>query len=78
MKTCKEFCDMFSDYIDGDVCESECDSIEEHLQDCPPCDLLFESFRRSINVCNQGISDEIPEAVRDRLRMFLRENCKKQ
>ena len=78
MKTCKEFCDMFSDYIDGDICEAECSVIEEHLQDCPPCELLFRSFRASIKMCNEGVSDEIPEKVCERLRIFLRENCRKE
>jgi len=78
MKNCKEFCDMFSDYIDGDICESECSVIEEHLQSCPPCEVLFRSFRASIKMCNKGVSDEIPEKVRERLRIFLRENCRKE
>ena len=78
MKDCKEFCDMFSDYVDGEVCEAECSLIEEHLQDCPPCDQLFHSFQTTVQMCKHGVSDEVPEKVRERLRTFLREHCRKQ
>ena len=78
MKTCKDFCDRLSDYLDGDVCESECSSIEEHLRDCPPCDEMLRSFQASVRLCSEGVSDEVPEKVRERLRIFLREHCLKE
>ena len=78
MNDCKEFCDKFSDYLDGEICESECCLIEEHLKDCPPFDQLFHEFQTTVQMCKHGVSDELPETVRERLRAFLREHCKKE
>ena len=76
MKTCKEFCDHLSDYLDGEITEYECKLIEEHLQVCPPCAVMYESLKTTVSICEKGISAEMPEEVKTRLRMFLRTHCK--
>lgn len=76
-KKCKELCDKLSDYLDGDLGQKECVLIEEHLRECPPCSLIYESLRTAVSVCEKGISDDIPEDVHERLRQFLRERCQK-
>jgi predicted anti-sigma-YlaC factor YlaD len=75
MKTCKEFCNMLSDYLDGEIGPHECQLIEEHLESCPPCAMLYFSLKTTLDICNQGVSDEIPVDVQERLRAFLREHC---
>lgn len=76
VKTCRDFCKHLSDYLDGETGEQECRLIEEHLEDCPPCAIVFRSLRISVDICGKGVSDEIPLEVRERLREFLREHCK--
>ena len=76
MKTCKEFCEQLSDYLDGEIGERECRLIEDHLEVCQPCALLFESLKLTVKICEQGISDEVPPEVRSRLKDFLRKHCK--
>ena len=78
LKSCKDFCDCLSDYLDGEIEEKECRLIEEHLDKCPPCELIFRSLRKTVDICGQGVSDRIPEDVRMRLKNFLRERCGKQ
>ena len=34
---CRELLDALSDYVDGELDESLCADIEEHLKDCNPC-----------------------------------------
>jgi len=75
MKTCEEFCRYLSDYLDGEVGETECRLIEEHLEVCPPCALYFESLKTTVEICGKGVSDEIPEEVRVALKTFLRTHC---
>jgi predicted anti-sigma-YlaC factor YlaD len=75
MKTCKEFCDHLSDYLDGEIGEHECKLIEDHLQVCPPCSLMYQSLKTTVDVCEKGISEDMPEAVKTRLKMFLRRHC---
>jgi len=75
MKTCKDYCDHLSDYLDGEVGENECRLIEEHLEVCPPCAVMYKSLKQTVNMCEKGVSAEIPSEVRKRLKEFLRENC---
>jgi predicted anti-sigma-YlaC factor YlaD len=77
MKTCKDFCDHLSDYLEGDIGEKECELIKEHLDKCPPCELIFRSLRKTVDICGKGVSAGIPEEVRIRLKNFLREHCGK-
>ncbi len=76
MKTCKEFCARLSDYLDGEIGQHECSLIEEHLRKCPPCAQAFESLRATVQICSEGVSDEIPDEVRQRLKEYLRKHCK--
>lgn len=76
MKTCKELCEQLSDYLDGSVGERECRLIEEHLGKCPPCALMYESLRITVSICEKGVSDEVPQDVRSRLKNFLRKHCR--
>ena len=75
MKTCKDYCDHLSDFLDGDIGEEECKCIEEHLALCQPCSLIYQSLRTTVHLCSKGVSEEIPEDVRTQLKMFLREHC---
>ena len=78
MKTCADYCDHLSDYLDGDIGEEECRSLEEHLALCQPCSLVLESLRTTLHLCGKGVSCDIPEDVRTKLKMFLREHCGKE
>ena len=75
MKTCSDFCDRLSDYLDGDIGEEDWSRVEEHLALCQPCSLVYQSLKTSVQLCGKGVSDDIPEDVRTKLKMFLREHC---
>jgi hypothetical protein len=78
MKTCADYCEHLSDYLDGDIGEEECKSLEEHLALCQPCSLVLESLKTTLRLCDKGVSCDIPEDVRTKLKMFLREHCGKE
>ncbi|MGO8821912.1 MAG: anti-sigma factor family protein, partial [Desulfomonilaceae bacterium] len=52
MKKCKDFCDKLSDYLDKELGENECVLIEEHLDSCAPCSLIFEGLKIAVLVCS--------------------------
>ncbi|MEJ2716236.1 MAG: anti-sigma factor [Deltaproteobacteria bacterium] len=74
-KTCRYFCEHLSDYLDGLMEANECRLLEMHLAECPPCRLIYQSLELTVSLCGQGISDEVPEGVKQRLKQFLREHC---
>lgn len=75
MKKCKEFCEQFSDFLDGELSADDCRLIEEHLAECSSCNLEYKSLRSTVEVCSKGISDDMPEKVRNRLKAFLKQRC---
>jgi anti-sigma factor RsiW len=75
MRTCKFFCEQLSDYLDGELADTECELIEDHLEVCPPCNMMYQSLKTTVEICNLGIPEEIPEDIRVRLKRFLREHC---
>lgn len=77
MKKCKDFCDKLSDYLEGEIAPNECRLIEEHLSDCPPCSLTYQSLKTTVDICGKAFSEEIPHDVKARLRAFLKEHCGK-
>lgn len=75
MKTCKDLCDCLSDYLDGEMSEDQCKLIEEHLDRCPPCQLMYQSLLTTVEICGKALPAEIPDEAREKLRRFLREHC---
>lgn len=73
---CRVYCEHLSDYLDGEVESCTCREIEEHLRECPPCALVYESLKTTVEICGKGVSDSVPEEVRQRLRDYLRANCR--
>jgi predicted anti-sigma-YlaC factor YlaD len=78
MKTCADYCDYLSDYLDGDIGEEERRYLEEHLALCQPCSNVYESLRTTVELCGKSVPGDIPEDVRAKLKMFLREHCGKE
>lgn len=76
MKRCEDFCRYLSDYLDGEVGKEECRLIEQHLEVCPPCAATYEALKATVDICGKGLSDDMPESVRTRLKEFLRTHCK--
>ena len=61
MDECKRFCDQLSEYLDKEVTEDECKLIEEHLDVCPPCSMVYESLKTTVAVCGKAIPEDLPE-----------------
>ncbi len=78
LKTCKDFCKHLSDYLEGEIGERECRLIRAHLEQCPPCALAFRSLRTTVDLCCKGVTDAMPQDVKNRLRKFLRDHCCKE
>ncbi|MBN2382943.1 zf-HC2 domain-containing protein [bacterium] len=74
---CKEIVRKISEYIDGELGSSECESIREHIENCPTCRSFFSSFTRNIELCRELLKVEMPEEIKSRLRQRLEEEYKR-
>jgi RNA polymerase sigma-70 factor (ECF subfamily) len=81
-ESCKEVFDMLSEYLDRELSAATCKDIEAHLAGCPPCIEFLNSLKRTIRLCHDCESTEVPRpltpAERDKLaaayRSFLAAN----
>jgi anti-sigma factor (TIGR02949 family) len=69
--TCAEIVKLLSDYIDGEMDDVTRARLEQHLQDCPPCDEFLDEFRNSVKLVNQIKKETIPQEMKRRLHDFL-------
>ncbi|MDH7500456.1 MAG: zf-HC2 domain-containing protein [candidate division NC10 bacterium] len=74
---CKDLLEVLSDFVDGELEESLCADIEEHLKGCDPCRVVVDSTKKTITLFKENLPYEIPLEVKDRLQRVLRERWKK-
>jgi anti-sigma factor RsiW len=68
---CKEMLAELSDYIDGELEERLCAEIEAHMRDCPDCQVMVDSLRRTVVLYRTHGQSELPPDVRSRLYTVL-------
>jgi anti-sigma factor RsiW len=66
--TCREFTDVLSDYLDGDLALAERTCFDEHLGECPDCVVYLRGYEETIRlgkaVCrddHDAVADDVPE-----------------
>lgn len=72
---CRELVDAVTDYLDGEVDESQRRVIESHLEGCDGCRVALDQFRTVIRLAGRLTAADvarIDELVRDRLMATLR------
>lgn len=69
---CGELIEELSDYLDGAASQRLCHEIETHLADCPDCQILIKTLRKTV-VLYQGKAESkpLPNDVRRRLCRVL-------
>ena len=67
-KQCRHLRDSLSDYVDGILGEELCEEIDRHLEECQDCQVIVDSFRKTIYLYHRSAkSPTLPEDVRKRL-----------
>jgi anti-sigma factor RsiW len=65
--SCREHFAALSEYLDGELDPAVCADLEEHMDDCPPCQAFLESLRRTVDLTRHLPDQELPEEVRQEL-----------
>lgn len=76
--TCTEFLAMLDDVIDESVAAETRAQIEQHMQACEHCEVVFNTTRRTIEIYKSHEIYELPTELRDRLHSAIMERCKKK
>lgn len=68
---CRELFEKLSEYIDNELDQADCDTIEKHLRQCPPCQACLATLQQTVAMCRELKSSAIPEDVSNRLRAMI-------
>ena len=72
MICCKECLELLHDYLAGELNPEINASLEEHLEDCPPCIAFVNTYKSTTQLCRTTLkSNEIPDIVKKRLKEFV-------
>ena len=75
MICCKECLELLHDYLEGELNPEVNASLEEHLEDCPPCIAFVNTYKTTTDFCRTTLkSTEIPDVVKERLKEFVEKN----
>ena len=71
---CSKLFAQLSEYIDRELDEVTCQSIEKHIAQCPPCQACLSTLKRTVALCKQMDSDKVPQALKQRLQEMMKQN----
>jgi anti-sigma factor RsiW len=69
---CRQVLASVSAYLDGDLDQTACESIDRHGAQCASCAKVIAGLRDTVGLCRQAGSLPVPDAVRLRARAQVR------
>jgi anti-sigma factor RsiW len=70
---CRDLIAVIDDYVDGRLPADEVRALEQHLAGCEACRAYLATYRRTRVLGARAGRVEMPDEMRARLRLFLRE-----
>ena len=74
--TCTEFLQLLDDLIDDTVSVPLRSEIEQHLDKCGHCEVVFNTTRKTIEIYRCNEIYDLPPDLRERLHAAIMERCK--
>lgn len=65
---CPNILTLFSQHLEGDIDQSACARMEEHLVRCPHCRGVCGSLKRTLAACRQLPAPEVPASLAESIR----------
>nr|MBN2277982.1 zf-HC2 domain-containing protein [candidate division Zixibacteria bacterium] len=78
MKSCKKHIQHICDYIDGEIDESLCFELEQHLKECKDCRIMVDTLRQTVILCREGRKKPLPRELEERLSDAIRQRWEKK
>lgn len=73
---CEELLAALNQYVDGELEPAICDSFQEHLKGCNPCQIVVDNIRQTIQLFRADQRFDLPPTLHQRLARALRERWK--
>lgn len=71
MKECKKYIQEIVDFIDGEIDESLCAELTEHLKSCENCRIMVDTLKQTVVLCRDGKIEKLPPGLEARLNKNL-------
>lgn len=71
MLTCKEFLAWLNEYLDEDAAEDIRKKVEQHVNACPNCWVIFDTTKKTLKIYKGMEPQELPKDVESRLMAAL-------
>jgi predicted anti-sigma-YlaC factor YlaD len=78
MMTCRELTELLLDFVSGDLPQEKIEHIQDHLNDCPPCVAILNTYRLTIQMTRRLPCSPLPPTCEQRLRAVVAEQWKQQ
>ncbi len=75
--TCTEFLQLLDDLIDDAVSTTLRSEVEQHLQKCGHCEVVFNTTRKTIEIYRCHEIYELPADLRERLHTAIMDRCRR-
>jgi predicted anti-sigma-YlaC factor YlaD len=67
-ENCRQLLNSLSDYIDGDLQQALCETIDAHMADCENCRIVVDTLRKTVYLYQTSTDvPEMPTDVKERL-----------
>jgi predicted anti-sigma-YlaC factor YlaD len=75
--SCDQFMSAFGDYLEGDIADEVRHQLDSHLGHCRTCQVIYDSFRKTLRILTDSGSFDLPEAaakpIRDKIMARIRD-----
>ena len=78
MKHCSKYIQNIADYIDGEIDETLCAKLEEHLKNCNNCRIMVDTLKQTVVLCRDGKKEKLPPELEEKLNSLLKSRWQKK
>lgn len=69
---CRRVLSEISTYLDGDLDEAACETIEQHCATCASCAAVVADLKQTAGLCRRVGATPLPQVVLERARASVR------
>ena len=70
---CKDLMERFSEYLDGEMCDEECQDIIKHIEECGCCKHCMDTLKITKDMLNKMPKPDMPQDLKSKLKACLKE-----
>lgn len=70
--SCPEVATLWSKKLEGDLAQSDCAQMEQHLESCPACTAACDALKKALLACKRSATAEVRPEVQARVKAAVR------